>query len=75
MYTNVALTSLDCSDNPLESLDLSACKSLMDLYCSENHLTYLKFSAEMLLNKCPDAVWPNLNTTVHLTSKLPINDK
>jgi hypothetical protein len=38
---HTALTWLSCSDNPLNSLNVSGCTALIALYCSDNQLNSL----------------------------------
>ena len=45
----VSLTILDCSNNQLTSLDVSACTALTGLACSNNQLTSLDVSANTAL--------------------------
>ena len=66
-FTNLSI--LDCGDNNLTSLDLSANTSLTQLYCYDNNLTSLDVSANTMLTglDCRGNILTDLTLNQNLT--------
>ena len=68
-----SLTTLDCSNNQLTSLDMSGCTSLTTLDCSNNQLTSLDMSGRTSLqtlncNHCNSMTFLNVSGCTNLTT-------
>ena len=68
-----SLTTLDCSNNQLTSLDMSGCTSLQTLNCSYNQLTSLDVSGYTSLqtlncNHCNSMTFLNVSGCTNLTT-------
>jgi Leucine-rich repeat (LRR) protein len=68
-----SLTTLDCSNNQLTSLDMSGCTSLQTLNCSNNQLTSLDVSGYTSLqtlncNHCNSMTFLNVSGCTNLTT-------
>ena len=68
-----SLTTLDCSNNQLTSLDMSGCTNLTTLDCSNNQLTSLDMSGRTSLqtlncNHCNSMTFLNVSGCTNLTT-------